>query len=113
MSATPTPLARADRGEIGIIVGAALVSLTVAGTVLVAGDSAREATRLALRLTARLSFVYFMLAFVASPLARLRPGPASRQCQDTFNPGRTPFSRKQRSSPVVWCHSACSANQPG
>jgi len=78
MSATSTPLARADRGELAIIVGAALLSFTVAGTVLLAGDSAREATRLALRLTARLSFVYFMLAFVASPLARLRPGPASR-----------------------------------
>jgi DMSO/TMAO reductase YedYZ heme-binding membrane subunit len=78
MSPTSTPLARADRGELAIIVGAALVSFTVAGTVLLTGESAREATRLALRLTARLSFVYFMFAFVASPLARLRPGAASR-----------------------------------
>jgi len=78
MDAASPPIARADRGEIGIVVGAALLSLTVAGTVLLAGDAGRDATRLALRLTARLSFVYFMLAFVASPLARLRPGAASR-----------------------------------
>jgi DMSO/TMAO reductase YedYZ heme-binding membrane subunit len=78
MDVSAPPAARADRQEIAIVVGAALVSLTVAGTVLMAGDFGREATRLALRLTARLSFVYFMLAFVASPLARLRPGTASR-----------------------------------
>jgi DMSO/TMAO reductase YedYZ heme-binding membrane subunit len=78
MEVSPPPAARADRHEIGIVVGAALVSLTVAGIVLAAGDAGREATRLALRLTARLSFVYFMVAFVASPLARLRPGALTR-----------------------------------
>jgi hypothetical protein len=67
-----------DRGELAILLGAALVSLTVAGSVLAAGDAGREATRLALRLTARLSFVYFLLAFIATPLARLRPGALSR-----------------------------------
>jgi hypothetical protein len=71
-------IARADRGEIGIVVAAALLSCAVAGTVLAAGDFGRDATRLALRLTARLSFCYFVIAFVASPLARLRPGPATR-----------------------------------
>ena len=74
--AFPSP--PSPRAEIAIVAGAALLSFVVAGTVLAAGDSARDATRLALRLTARLSFVYFMLAFVASPLARLRPGPATR-----------------------------------
>jgi hypothetical protein len=78
MEVASRPIARTDRAEIAIIVGAALLSFTVAGTVLAAGDAGREATRLALRLTARLSFVYFMLAFVASPLARLRPGAVSR-----------------------------------
>jgi methionine sulfoxide reductase heme-binding subunit len=67
MDTTPSS-PRSDRGELAI----------VAGTVLAAGDFGREATRMALRTTARLSFVYFVLAFVASPLARLRPGPASR-----------------------------------
>ena len=61
-----------------IVVGAIGLSFTVAAVLLLGGGDAREATRLALRTTARLSFVYFVLAFVASPLARLRPGPASR-----------------------------------
>jgi sulfoxide reductase heme-binding subunit YedZ len=70
--------APADRGDVAIVVGAILLSLTVAGSVLAFGGDAREATRLALRTTARLSFVYFLVAFVASPLARLWPGRASR-----------------------------------
>jgi methionine sulfoxide reductase heme-binding subunit len=74
VEATSQPIARADRTEVAIVLAAALLSFSVAGAVLVAGDHGREATRLALRLTARLSFVYFVLAFVASPLARLRPG---------------------------------------
>ena len=78
MDAVSPPVARTDRGELAIVATAALVSFTVAATVLVAGDGGREATRLALRLTARLSFVYFMVAFVASPLARLRPGRLGR-----------------------------------
>jgi len=75
----PTPPAtHADSVEIPWILAATLVSLSVATAILVAGDAEREATRLALRATARVSFVYFILAFVASPLARLRPGPASQ-----------------------------------
>ena len=69
--------AAADRVEIAIVVAAALLGLGVAGTVL-AVDAGSAGTRLALRLTARLSFVDFMIAFVASPLARLRPGAATR-----------------------------------
>jgi DMSO/TMAO reductase YedYZ heme-binding membrane subunit len=78
MDVAPLPAARVDRGELVIVLAAALLSFIVAATVLVAGDGSREATRLALRLTARLSFVYFMLAFLASPLARLRPGAFGR-----------------------------------
>jgi DMSO/TMAO reductase YedYZ heme-binding membrane subunit len=70
--------ARVDRVEAAIMVGAAVLSFTVAGLILATGDDPREATRLALRTTARLSFVYFMLAFVATPLARLRPSDATR-----------------------------------
>ena len=77
MDAVSRPVVRADRVEIAIVVAAALVSASVAGGILGA-DAGREGTRLALRTTARLSFVYFMIAFVASPLARLRPGPATR-----------------------------------
>ena len=69
---------RVDRVELAIMLGAALVSFTVAGLILASGDDPREATRLALRTTARLSFVYFMLAFVATPRARLRPSDATR-----------------------------------
>ncbi|MCC6765197.1 MAG: ferric reductase-like transmembrane domain-containing protein [Deltaproteobacteria bacterium] len=74
----PPPATRADPGEIAWIVGATLLGLTVAASVLVAGEAGREATRLALRATARVSFVYFVLAFTAAPLARLRPAPWSR-----------------------------------
>jgi DMSO/TMAO reductase YedYZ heme-binding membrane subunit len=74
----PTPSAtHADPGEVPWIVGATLVSLGIAVTILVAGEAGREATRLALRATARVSFVYFILAFVAAPLAALHPSPAS------------------------------------
>jgi DMSO/TMAO reductase YedYZ heme-binding membrane subunit len=72
----PSPTS-ADPGELAWLVAATLVSLSVATTILSAGEGGREATRLALRATARVSFVYFILAFVAAPLATLRPGPAS------------------------------------
>ena len=61
-------------------------ALIVAGTLLNAGvatlllrylGSDVESTQLALRTTARMSFVWFMLAFVASPLAQLAPGHAT------------------------------------
>lgn len=81
MASTTSPRPR-DWSELAIVVGAALVSFAVAGTILATGDFGREATRLALRTTARLSFVYFTLAFVASPLAMLRPGPVSRWLVD-------------------------------
>ncbi len=69
---------RADAGEVPLILTAAAVGLTLAGAILLAGDGGREATRLALRATARLSLVYFVLAFVASPLAHLWPGTLAR-----------------------------------
>ena len=72
------PTDRADRGELVWILAATAVSLSCAGAILVLGEGGRDATRLALRATARVSFVYFMLAFVASPLWRLRPRPATR-----------------------------------
>jgi DMSO/TMAO reductase YedYZ heme-binding membrane subunit len=71
------PATRTDPGELAWILAATLVSLGVAASILIAGEAGRDATRLALRATARVSFVYFMLAFVAAPLAVLRPGSAS------------------------------------
>jgi len=67
-----------DRREAALIVAGTLLSLTFAGSILIAGAGDREATRLALRATARVSFVYFILAFVAAPLVRLRPGVLTR-----------------------------------
>lgn len=67
------PTTHADRDEVAWIVGATLVGLAVAAAILGAGGADRESTRLALRATARVSFAYFVLAFVAAPLARLRP----------------------------------------
>jgi DMSO/TMAO reductase YedYZ heme-binding membrane subunit len=64
-----------DRGELGIIVGATLLNAAIALTVFTLAGTGSDGTELALRTTARVSFVWFMLAFVASPLARLRPGP--------------------------------------
>jgi sulfoxide reductase heme-binding subunit YedZ len=63
----------AERGELLWIVGATLCGLTVAAAIMIVGGGDRDATRLALRATARVSFVYFVLAFVAAPLARLHP----------------------------------------
>lgn len=76
MSTPPTT--HAARGELRWIAGATVLGLSVAAAILVAGGADREATRLALRATARVSFVYFMLAFVAAPLARLYPAPWTR-----------------------------------
>ncbi len=73
----PPPATDADRGDLPWILAATALSLTVAATILVAGAGGRDATRLALRATARASFVYFVLAFVASPLVRLHPSPWS------------------------------------
>lgn len=72
------PTTHADRGEVAWIVGATLVGLAVAAMILGAGHADRESTRLALRATARVSFAYFVLAFVAAPLARLHPAPWTR-----------------------------------
>jgi DMSO/TMAO reductase YedYZ heme-binding membrane subunit len=64
-----------DRGELGIVAGATLLNAIIALTVFAVAGTDSAGTELALRTTARVSFVWFMLAFVASPLARLRPGP--------------------------------------
>jgi methionine sulfoxide reductase heme-binding subunit len=65
-----------DTREVMLVIAATLFNGAVAATLLLAGsDSA--GTELALRTTARVSFVWFMLAFVAAPLDRLRPSRVS------------------------------------
>jgi methionine sulfoxide reductase heme-binding subunit len=59
--------------EAAFIAGATLLNAGVAATLLARAGSDIAATELALRTTARISFVWFMLAFVASPWQQLRP----------------------------------------
>ena len=66
---------RAVTSEAPIILGATLLNATIALAVFAVAGTDSAGTELALRTTARVSFVWFMLAFVASPLDRLRPGP--------------------------------------
>jgi methionine sulfoxide reductase heme-binding subunit len=70
-------MTRAARSEIALIAAATLLHAGVAGVFVVLAGSDVAATQLALRTTARMSFVWFMLAFVASPLHELLPGRAS------------------------------------
>ncbi len=56
-----------------LVVAATLANLAVAALVLALAGTGVEGTELALRTTARVSFVWFVLAFVASPLHALRP----------------------------------------
>lgn len=71
------PSAGAPRGDLAIVVAATLLNLTIAAALLVVRGTGKDATELALRTTARVSFVWFMLVFVASPLDRLWPGRVS------------------------------------
>ena len=66
-----------DKREAALIVGATLVTGAIAAVLLLLAGSDSAATELALRTTARVSFVWFMLAFVASPLQQLRPSSVS------------------------------------
>jgi len=67
------PLTRTDRREAALIVGATLVNAGFATALLLLAGSDIAATELALRTTARISFVWFTLTFIASPLQQLRP----------------------------------------
>ncbi|HVN84590.1 MAG TPA: hypothetical protein VMW17_07075 [Candidatus Binatia bacterium] len=69
----PTPPAN----ELALITGATLLNGTIAGALVLLAGSDSSGTELALRTTARLSFAWFMLAFIASPLQQLRLSRAS------------------------------------
>jgi len=64
------------RNEMALIGAATLVNLGLAAALLLCAGSDAAGTELALRLTARVSFVWFMLVFVAAPLQQLRPSRA-------------------------------------
>ena len=63
--------------EAALITAGTLLHGSIAALLFLWAGSDVEATQLALRTTARMSFMWFMLAFVASPLAQLAPGPGS------------------------------------
>ena len=62
-----------DRNEAAIVAGVTLFNAGVAVLLLLLAGSDSDGTELALRTTARVSFVWFMLTFIASPLQQLRP----------------------------------------
>lgn len=66
-----------DPREVALIAGATLANASLAAALLLLAGSDSAATELALRTTARVSFVWFMLAFVAAPLQQLRPSRVS------------------------------------
>jgi DMSO/TMAO reductase YedYZ heme-binding membrane subunit len=68
---------RAATRDIAFIAAATVLNATIAGLLLLTAGSGIDGTELALRTTARVSFVWFMLAFIASPLQQLRPSRAS------------------------------------
>lgn len=68
---------RATTRDIAFIAAATLLNASIAIILLLAAGSDSDGTELALRTTARVSFVWFMLAFIASPLQRLRPSGTS------------------------------------
>jgi methionine sulfoxide reductase heme-binding subunit len=63
--------------EAAFIAGATLLNAGIATALRWYAGSGSAATELALRTTARISFVWFMLTFIASPLQQLRPTRAS------------------------------------
>ena len=67
----------AQPGDLVLIAGGTALSFALATTILIVLGTGSEGTELALRMTARLSFVWFILAFVAAPLQQLRPSPLS------------------------------------
>ena len=67
----------AQPGDLAIIAAGTTVNLAIAATLFAAAGTDSAGTELALRMTARVSFVWFILVFVAAPLHRLRASPAS------------------------------------
>lgn len=63
----------AQPGDWALISAGASLTAVLAAALFAWFGSGSDGTELALRMTARLSFVWFMLAFVAAPLHRLRP----------------------------------------
>ena len=78
LSATSRPAPSTARpGDWALIAAGASLTVVLAASLFTFVGTGSDGTELALRMTARLSFVWFMLAFVAAPLHQLRPSPPS------------------------------------
>jgi hypothetical protein len=73
-------MTRTDTNEVALIVGATLVNASLACALLLLAGADTAATELALRTTARVSFVWFMLVFVASAAAAFAPRASAPGC---------------------------------
>lgn len=62
------------KGQGAWIAGLTALNAALAGLVLLLAGGDAEGVRTALRFTARVSLIWFLLAYVAVPLDRLRPG---------------------------------------
>lgn len=65
--------ATSNRADRAIVAAGTLLNATLALVMISIAGADRDGTELALRMTARVSFVWFMAAFLASPLRRLWP----------------------------------------
>lgn len=61
-------------GQGALVFFLTLLTAVLTGAVLAAAGTGPEGTRTALRVTARFSLIWFLLAYVAGPLDHLRPG---------------------------------------
>ena len=68
---TASAIPAVTTAELRLIVVAMTINVALAALLLVAAGAGSQGTELALRMTARISLVYFLLAFLASPVARL------------------------------------------
>lgn len=70
----PPPASKPAGGQGTSIVLLALLSAAVAASVLLLAGTGADGVRAALRVTARVSLVWFLLAYTAAPLQRVWPG---------------------------------------
>ena len=63
----------AQPGDLAIVAAGTALNLAIAAALFAVAGTDSDGTELALRLTARVSFVWFLLVFVAAPAQRLYP----------------------------------------
>ena len=71
-------MTRSSRKNFTILAAVAAASTLLAWAVIALNGFSDDSLRIALRLSARISFMLFLVIFVARPLAQLFPGPLTR-----------------------------------